>query len=153
MTSISHSQPPRVVVLSVVVAAFVTLASQVLVTRLLSALIFYHFSFLAISLALLGTGAGGLYTALIAPTSDDAGTILQLRTWTMRFAVCVGRQWLCVSGGRRSGNCSCSRGGVLCRNVGRSRGIFRGIGDVSDGVVGQVVCGERQRRHTWAFAE
>ena len=87
MTSISHSQPPRVVVLSVVVAAFVTIASQVLVTRLLSALIFYHFSFLAISLALLGTGAGGLYTALIAPTSDDAGTILQLRTWTMRFAV------------------------------------------------------------------
>ena len=45
MTSISHSQPPRVVVLSVVVAAFVTIASQVLVTRLLSALIFYHFSF------------------------------------------------------------------------------------------------------------
>ncbi|MBJ7369045.1 MAG: hypothetical protein JHC65_11385, partial [Ilumatobacteraceae bacterium] len=89
MTSISHNQPPRVVVLSVVVAAFVTIASQVLVTRLLSALIFYHFSFLAISLALLGTGAGGLYTALIAPTSDDAGTILQLRTWMMRFAVAL----------------------------------------------------------------
>ncbi len=43
MTSISRNQPPRVVVLSVVVAAFVTIASQVLVTRLLSALDFLSF--------------------------------------------------------------------------------------------------------------
>jgi len=36
------------------------LAVQVLLTRLLAAVLFYHFGFLAISLALLGTGAGGL---------------------------------------------------------------------------------------------
>jgi spermidine synthase len=36
------------------------LALQVLLTRLLAAVLFYHFGFLAISLALLGTGAGGL---------------------------------------------------------------------------------------------
>ncbi len=87
MKAVSGNRPPRVVILSVIIAAFVTLASQVLVTRLLSALIFYHFSFLAISLALLGTGAGGLYTALITPTSDDEGTISQLRVWMMRFSI------------------------------------------------------------------
>ena len=36
------------------------LALQVLLTRLLAAVLFYHFGFLVISLALLGTGAGGL---------------------------------------------------------------------------------------------
>lgn len=36
------------------------LALQVLLTRLFAAVLFYHFGFLAISLALLGTGAGGL---------------------------------------------------------------------------------------------
>jgi hypothetical protein len=36
------------------------LALQVLLTRLFSAVLFYHFSFLAISLGLLGTGAGAL---------------------------------------------------------------------------------------------
>jgi Spermine/spermidine synthase domain len=36
------------------------LALQVLLTRLFSAVLFYHFGFLAISLALLGTGVGGL---------------------------------------------------------------------------------------------
>ncbi len=35
-----------------------TLALQVLLTRLFSAVLFYHFGFLAISLALLGIGAG-----------------------------------------------------------------------------------------------
>src|SRR5829696_4646280 len=37
-----------------------TLALQVLLTRVLSAVLAYHFSFLAISLALLGVGAGAL---------------------------------------------------------------------------------------------
>ena len=36
------------------------LALQVLLTRLFAAVLFYHFGFLAISLALVGTGAGGL---------------------------------------------------------------------------------------------
>ncbi|HET6950422.1 MAG TPA: hypothetical protein VFI47_08605, partial [Acidimicrobiales bacterium] len=37
-----------------------TLAFQVVFTRMMSSVLAYHFSFLAISLALLGTGAGSL---------------------------------------------------------------------------------------------
>ena len=46
--------------LGVALIAFATLALQVLLTRVLSAVLFYHFGFLAISLALLGIGAGAL---------------------------------------------------------------------------------------------
>jgi spermidine synthase len=48
------------VLLGVGLIAAATLALQVLLTRVLSAVLFYHFGFLAISLALLGIGAGAL---------------------------------------------------------------------------------------------
>ena len=52
---------PRVrVLIGVGLVAGCTLAQQVLLTRMLSAVLFYHFTFLAISLALLGKGAGGI---------------------------------------------------------------------------------------------
>ncbi|MDQ3937011.1 MAG: hypothetical protein M3340_20535, partial [Actinomycetota bacterium] len=54
-------QQPRLrVLLGVALVAGATLALQVLLTRILSAVLFYHFGFLAISLALLGIGAGAL---------------------------------------------------------------------------------------------
>jgi len=46
--------------LAVGLVAGSTLALQVLLTRIFSAALFYHFAFFAISLALLGTGAGGV---------------------------------------------------------------------------------------------
>ncbi|HEX8051601.1 MAG TPA: hypothetical protein VF517_01315, partial [Thermoleophilaceae bacterium] len=52
--------PPLRVLLGVGLIAAATLALQVLLTRVLSAVLFYHFGFLAISLALLGIGAGAL---------------------------------------------------------------------------------------------
>ena len=52
--------PPTRVLIAVGLVAASTLALQVLLTRLFSAAIFYHFSFLAISLALIGTGAGAI---------------------------------------------------------------------------------------------
>jgi spermidine synthase len=54
------TQPRLRVLLGVALIAFATLALQVLLTRILSAVLFYHFGFLAISLALLGIGAGAL---------------------------------------------------------------------------------------------
>jgi hypothetical protein len=53
--------PPLRVVVGVGLVAGVTLALQVLLTRLLSAVFLYHFAFLVISLALLGTGGGALF--------------------------------------------------------------------------------------------
>ncbi len=53
-------RPPLRVVIAVGLVAGCTLALQVLLTRIFSAVLFYHFSFLAISLALLGVGAGAI---------------------------------------------------------------------------------------------
>jgi len=53
-------RPPLRVAVAVGLVAACTLAMQVLLTRLFSAALFYHFAFFAISLALLGTGAGAL---------------------------------------------------------------------------------------------
>ena len=54
------ARAPLRAALGVGLVAGCTLALQVLLTRVLSAVLAYHFSFLAISLALLGVGAGGL---------------------------------------------------------------------------------------------
>jgi hypothetical protein len=63
-----------------------TLALQVVLTRLLSAVLFYHFSFLAISLALLGVG-GGAIVVYVRP-GWFAGRELErvLAGWCMAFA-------------------------------------------------------------------
>ena len=53
-------RPPTRLLLAVGLVAGCTLALQVLLTRLFAAVLFYHFGFLAISLALLGTGGGGI---------------------------------------------------------------------------------------------
>ena len=53
-------RPPLRAALAVGLVAGSTLALQVLLTRIFSAALFYHFAFLAISLALLGTGAGAI---------------------------------------------------------------------------------------------
>jgi hypothetical protein len=52
--------PSVAILLGVALLSSCTLARQVLLTRLLSAVLFYHFTFLATSLALVGTGAGGV---------------------------------------------------------------------------------------------
>jgi spermidine synthase len=57
--------------------AIVSLASLVLeltLTRLFSATMFYHFAFLAISLALFGSGASGVFLYVARPRLDEDGT-------------------------------------------------------------------------------
>jgi hypothetical protein len=47
--------------LGVALASFATLLLELALTRLFSVVLFYHFAFLAISIALLGLGAGGVF--------------------------------------------------------------------------------------------
>jgi hypothetical protein len=54
------TRPSLRVAVAIGLVAGTVLALQVLLTRLLAAELFYHFGFLAISLALLGTGAGAI---------------------------------------------------------------------------------------------
>jgi SAM-dependent methyltransferase len=63
MPPVTGRPSPRVLT-GVGLVAGATLALQVLLTRLFSAVLFYHFSFVAISLALLGAGSGALLVYL-----------------------------------------------------------------------------------------
>ncbi len=76
-------RPPLRVVVGVGLVAGVTLALQVLLTRLLSAVFLYHFAFLAISLALLGTGGGALYVYV----RGRRGRIVAVEGSLARFAI------------------------------------------------------------------
>ncbi len=52
---------PRTELAGVLVMSFVSLLLELALTRLFSVILFYHFAFLAISIALLGLGAGGVF--------------------------------------------------------------------------------------------
>lgn len=54
------ARPPARLLFGIGLVSGCGLAEQVLLTRLLSAVLYYHFTFLAISLALVGTGAGAI---------------------------------------------------------------------------------------------
>src|SRR5216117_2539335 len=51
----------RAVLAGVALSSFAALLLELALTRLFSVVLFYHFAFLAISIALLGLGAGGVF--------------------------------------------------------------------------------------------
>src|SRR5688572_17689176 len=51
----------RALLLGMALVSFATLLLELALTRLFSVVLLYHFAFLAISLALLGLGAGGVF--------------------------------------------------------------------------------------------
>src|ERR1051326_5967678 len=53
----TDSAPP----FAIAAVSFATLLLELALTRLFSVVLFYHFAFLAISIALLGLGAGGVF--------------------------------------------------------------------------------------------
>ena len=64
-----------------------TLVLELTLTRLFSATMFYHFAFLAISLALFGSGASGVVLYVARPRLDEARTPLLLGACSALFAV------------------------------------------------------------------
>jgi spermidine synthase len=56
--------PERAVLAGVALSSFAALLLELTLTRLFSVVLFYHFAFLAISIALLGLGAGGVFAHL-----------------------------------------------------------------------------------------
>ena len=57
--------PARIVLGGLALTSFATLLLELALTRLFSVVLFYHFAFLAISIALLGLGAGGVFAYLL----------------------------------------------------------------------------------------
>src|SRR5947207_11085585 len=63
----SQAHPPlndAVLLPAIALASFSALLLELALTRLFSVVLFYHFAFLAISIALLGLGAGGVFAHL-----------------------------------------------------------------------------------------
>src|SRR5438105_7074061 len=56
--------PQRVLLAGIALGTFSALLLELALTRLFSVVLFYHFAFLAISIALLGLGAGGVFAHL-----------------------------------------------------------------------------------------
>ena len=56
--------PDRAMVFGIALCSFAALLLELALTRLFSVVLFYHFAFLAISIALLGLGAGGVFAHL-----------------------------------------------------------------------------------------
>lgn len=63
---------PRTVMMAVALVSFASLLLELAMTRLFSVVLFYHFAFFAISVALLGLGSGGVFAHV-------------RRTWLARF--------------------------------------------------------------------
>ncbi len=57
--------PERTLVAGLALTSFAALLLELALTRLFSVVLFYHFAFLAISIALLGLGAGGVFAHLL----------------------------------------------------------------------------------------
>jgi len=64
--------PDKLLLVSIALTSFSALLLELALTRLFSVVLFYHFAFLAISVALLGLGAGGVFAHL-------------WKQWLMRF--------------------------------------------------------------------
>lgn len=75
------------IALGVGVVAGSTLALQVLLTRLFSAVLFYHYAFLAISLGLLGIGAGAILVYVRPGWFERRGVEPSLARWCAALAV------------------------------------------------------------------
>ena len=86
MSAISETLPPqlpaayidqlreRTLVAGIALGSFSALLLELSLTRLFSVVLFYHFAFLAISIALLGLGAGGVYAHIWKPRLSEQKT-------------------------------------------------------------------------------
>src|SRR5690242_16909218 len=89
-TTVSPQSPPATmllvpvtVVLAVAMVSFSSLLLELAMTRLFSVVLFYHFAFFAISVALLGLGSGGVFAHI-------------RRDWLMRFDLGSMGAFICI---------------------------------------------------------
>jgi len=83
-TSVSETGRERSLLAGVAISSFAALLLELALTRLFSVVLFYHFAFLAISIALLGLGSGGVFAYLG-------------KSWFSRFSTRTLLAWLCVA--------------------------------------------------------
>ena len=74
---------------AIALGSFSALALELSLTRLFSVLLFYHFAFLAISIALLGLGAGGVFAHLFKRRLDCSSLGLLARRLSLLIAAWI----------------------------------------------------------------
>ena len=82
--------PERTLLAGLALTSFAALLLELALTRLFSVVLFYHFAFLAISIALLGLGAGGVFAYLWK------GRLAQIPTRKLASRLCVANAALIV---------------------------------------------------------
>jgi hypothetical protein len=65
LQAITEEISERTLIFGLALTSFSALLLELALTRLFSVVLFYHFAFLAISIALLGLGAGGVFAYLL----------------------------------------------------------------------------------------
>src|SRR5689334_9362107 len=78
-----HPMPLRATMLAVALVSSASLLLELAITRLFSVVLFYHFAFFAISVALLGLGSGGVFAHICGQ-------------WLHRIAIRSLGAWLCL---------------------------------------------------------
>jgi hypothetical protein len=86
MGAVGDRRPPVRVLVAVGLVAGSTLALQVLLTRVFAAVLYYHFGFMAISLALLGVGAGAILIYVRPQWFDSDPLERALARWSVLYA-------------------------------------------------------------------
>src|SRR5271156_4445697 len=89
--SLSKEIPERTLLAGLALTSFAALLLELTLTRLFSVVLFYHFAFLAISIALLGLGAGGVFTYLLKSRLDS------LDTRTLAARLCMANAFVVVA--------------------------------------------------------
>ena len=75
--------PEKTLLAGLALTSFAALLLELALTRLFSVVLFYHFAFLAISIALLGLGAGGVFAYLLK------SRLIQVATRTLASRLCA----------------------------------------------------------------
>jgi spermidine synthase len=82
--------PKRTLLAGVALTSFAAMLLELALTRLFSVVLFYHFAFLAISIALLGLGAGGVFAYLLK------NRLAQIATRRLASRLCLGNAALTI---------------------------------------------------------
>src|ERR1700677_5355275 len=82
-TNAAEESPDRSLLAGVAISSFAALLLELALTRLFSVVLFYHFAFLAISIALLGLGVGGVVAYL------GKQRLVQISTRTLASRLCL----------------------------------------------------------------
>src|SRR5215468_10967551 len=102
---LSHTSPQqwREIFFAVGLTSMATLLLELSLTRIFSVVFYYHFAFLAISIALFGLGAGGVFSYVVVGRGGKLPA--KLGALAMANAVCVvAALWFILSRAGDAGN-------------------------------------------------